>query len=154
MRTLRAPPYIRGTPTRSLEAAPASSSCAEIENSTGGKKLEARGSSCHKEDEDISGFPSGLPEEPGRWDPSHMSDQHSKDRQDLSLHQHGQSAPSTQPMRTIGQRRRESEEKLGSHLREARQKNEQHQAAESEGAVTNVRAEETDSSNLAAIHKR
>lgn len=83
-----------------------------------------------------------------------MSDQPSKDRQDQGVHQHGQSVPSTQPRRTVGQRRRESEEKLGSHLREARQQNEQQLAAESDGAVRNVRAEETDSSSLADIHKR
>jgi len=96
-------------------------------------------------------FLPGLPEEQLRWDHAPMSDQHSKDRQDQSLHQHGQSAPSTQPMRTVGQRRRESEEKLGSHLREARQRIENRQAAESEGAAGNFGAEEVDASDVATI---
>lgn len=104
------------------------------------------GLSC-RQDEDVA----GLPEEQVWWDHALMSDQHSRDRQDPSLHQHGQSAPSTQPMRTVGQRRRESEEKLGSHLRDARQRNEHHQAAESEGAAGNVGAEEVDAGDVAAI---
>ncbi len=84
----------------------------------------------------------GFPKSRGGGGHALMSDQHSKDQQGQTPHHHGQSTTSTEPMRTIGQRRRKSEEKLGAHLREARQKNKQHQAAESEGAVSNVRAEE------------
>ncbi|WP_461173435.1 hypothetical protein M1D93_01445 [Arthrobacter sp. Z1-9] len=43
---------------------------------------------------------------------------------DLGPHQHAHSAPSTQQMRTVGQRRRDAEEKLEHHLQEARHKHE------------------------------
>jgi len=41
---------------------------------------------------------------------------------DLGPHQHAHAAPSTQQMRTVGQRRRDAEEKLEHHLQEARHK--------------------------------
>ncbi|MET3163697.1 UNVERIFIED_ORG: hypothetical protein ABIB19_002111 [Arthrobacter sp. UYEF10] len=52
--------------------------------------------------------------------------------QDHGPHQHAHAAPTTQQMRTVGQRRRESEEKLEQHLEEARHKDDPHQDAVSE----------------------
>ncbi len=41
---------------------------------------------------------------------------------DHGPHQHAHAAPTTQQIRTVGQRRREAEEKLEHHLEEARHK--------------------------------
>jgi hypothetical protein len=41
-------------------------------------------------------------------------------------HLHAHSAPTTQQMRTVGQRRRDAEEKLEQHLQEARHKDPLH----------------------------
>jgi hypothetical protein len=41
---------------------------------------------------------------------------------DHGPHQHAHAAPTTQQMRTVGQRRRDAEEKLEHHLQEARHK--------------------------------
>jgi hypothetical protein len=41
---------------------------------------------------------------------------------DHGPHQHAHAAPTTQQMRTVGQRRRDAEEKLEQHLQEARHK--------------------------------
>lgn len=51
---------------------------------------------------------------------------------DLGPHLHAHSAPTTQQIRTVGQRRREAEEKLEHHLEEARAKTDHHEAAEQE----------------------
>ena len=51
---------------------------------------------------------------------------------DLGPHQHAHSAPTTQQIRTVGQRRREAEEKLEHHLQEARHKDDLHHAADTE----------------------
>ncbi|MFC7847207.1 hypothetical protein ACFUTU_01880 [Arthrobacter sp. NPDC057388] len=45
---------------------------------------------------------------------------------DHGQHQHAHAAPTTQQMRTIGQRRRDAEEKLEQHLQEARHKDHLH----------------------------
>ncbi|WP_461188531.1 hypothetical protein [Arthrobacter sp. Z4-13] len=58
-----------------------------------------------------------------------MSDTSGGATHDLGPHQHAHTAPSTQQMRTVGQRRRDAEEKLEHHLQEARHKNEHHGAA-------------------------
>jgi hypothetical protein len=55
---------------------------------------------------------------PVRWDDSTMSDYFP----DHGPHLHAPAAPTTQQMRTVGQRRREAEEKLEQHLQEARLK--------------------------------
>lgn len=47
-------------------------------------------------------------------------------------HLHAHTAPTTQQMRTVGQRRREAEEKLEHHLDEARHKGEHHEDADKE----------------------
>ena len=48
--------------------------------------------------------------------------------QDHGPHQHAHAAPTTQQMRTVGQRRRDAEEKLEHHLQEARHKDDAHHA--------------------------
>lgn len=53
-----------------------------------------------------------------------MSDQHNGHQRDPGPHLHAHSAPTTGQMRTVGQRRRDAEEKLEHHLAEARHKNE------------------------------
>ena len=45
---------------------------------------------------------------------------------DAGPHLHAHTAPTTQQMRTVGQRRRDAEEKLEHHLREARHKDHPH----------------------------
>jgi hypothetical protein len=45
---------------------------------------------------------------------------------DHGPHLHAHSAPTTQQMRTVGQRRRDAEEKLEQHLQEARHKDHVH----------------------------
>jgi hypothetical protein len=51
---------------------------------------------------------------------------------DAGPHLHAHTAPTTDQIRTVGQRRREAEEKLEQHLQEARHKSQQHEH-ESEG---------------------
>lgn len=56
-----------------------------------------------------------------------MNDNHDESPEDHRPHQHAHSAsPTTQQIRTVGQRRREAEEKLEHHLEEARHKDEHH----------------------------
>jgi hypothetical protein len=62
-------------------------------------------------------------------------------------HQHAHAAPTTQQMRTVGQRRREAEEKLEHHLQDARHKDDLHhdEVSEPDGAGP------VDSRDVAAI---
>ena len=53
-----------------------------------------------------------------------MSEIHDGPADGHGPHQHAHTAPTTQQIRTVGQRRREAEEKLEHHLEEARHKNE------------------------------
>jgi hypothetical protein len=55
---------------------------------------------------------------------------------DHGPHQHAHAAPTTQQIRTVGQRRREAEEKLEHHLQEAKHKDDLHHDEDSgpEGA--------------------
>jgi hypothetical protein len=53
-----------------------------------------------------------------------MSEKPSATSADHGPHQHAHAAPTTQQMRTVGQRRRDAEEKLEHHLQEARHKDE------------------------------
>lgn len=55
-----------------------------------------------------------------------MSEKKSENVPDHGPHQHAHAAPSTQQMRTVGQRRRDAEEKLEHHLEEARHKDARH----------------------------
>ncbi|TLM72626.1 hypothetical protein [Pseudarthrobacter sp. NamB4] len=55
-----------------------------------------------------------------------MSDNPNSDQRDPNPQQRRDAAPSTQQMRTVGQRRRDAEQKLEHHLDEARHKNEHH----------------------------
>ncbi|VXB83335.1 Uncharacterized domain protein [Arthrobacter sp. 9AX] len=64
-----------------------------------------------------------------------MSDTSQGNPRDLGPHQHAHAAPSTQQMRTVGQRRRDAEEKLEHHLQEARHKGEHPEAATEKEAV-------------------
>jgi hypothetical protein len=59
-----------------------------------------------------------------------MSDTSHAAARDLGPHQHAHVAPTSQQIRTVGQRRREAEEKLEQHLQEARQRyeHEHHEA--------------------------
>ncbi len=54
-----------------------------------------------------------------------MSDNPNPDPRGPTPQQHGDAAPTTQQMRTVGQRRRDAEQKLNQHLDEARHQNEQ-----------------------------
>ncbi|WP_104045780.1 hypothetical protein [Arthrobacter sp. ZGTC412] len=68
-----------------------------------------------------------------------MSDISGGAARDLGPHQHAHAAPSTQQMRTVGQRRRDAEEKLEHHLQEARHKGKLHDLAdETEAASPDV----------------
>ncbi|MDI3196151.1 hypothetical protein QK290_17335 [Pseudarthrobacter sp. AL07] len=49
-----------------------------------------------------------------------MSEKIADGPQDHGPHQHAHAAPTTQQMRTVGQRRRQSEEQLEQHLEQAR----------------------------------
>ena len=64
-----------------------------------------------------------------------MSEKKDESPPDHGPHQHAHAAPSTQQMRTVGQRRRDAEEKLEHHLQEARHKDVSHpgEAARPEG---------------------
>lgn len=55
-----------------------------------------------------------------------MSENHTENTRDVGPHQHAHAQPTTQQIRTVGQRRREAEEKLEHHLEEARHKSEHH----------------------------
>jgi hypothetical protein len=49
-------------------------------------------------------------------------------------HLHAHTSPTTQQMRTVGQRRRDAEEKLEHHLQEARHKQDPHDEQEENGS--------------------
>lgn len=55
-----------------------------------------------------------------------MSENKGGNQTENGPHQHAHAAPSTQQIRTVGQRRRDAEEKLEHHLEEARHKNDPH----------------------------
>jgi hypothetical protein len=63
-----------------------------------------------------------------------MSDTSRGNARDLGPHQHAHAAPTTQQIRSVGQRRRDAEEKLEHHLQEARQKAEHHEGEDGEEA--------------------
>ncbi|WP_254703464.1 MULTISPECIES: hypothetical protein [Pseudarthrobacter] len=69
---------------------------------------------------------------------------------DPSQQQHGDAAPTTQQMRTVGQRRREAEQKLEHHLDEARHKNE-HPSDAPEPDDGSASGGEVDAADVAAI---
>jgi hypothetical protein len=66
-----------------------------------------------------------LPEANVQWDDSTMSEKIGGNW-DHGPHQHAHAAPTTQQMRSVGQRRRDAEEKLEHHLQEARHKDDPH----------------------------
>jgi hypothetical protein len=77
------------------------------------------------------------------------------DIHDGSPHDHGRlhahAAPTTQQIRTVGQRRREAEEKLEHHLDEARHKSEAHHVPAPEPETPPAGEGELDAGNIAAI---
>ena len=76
-----------------------------------------------------------------------MSEKIADGPQDHGPHQHAHAAPTTQQMRTVGQRRRDAEEKLEHHLQEALHKDETHH----HDAVPEAEeARQVDSGNVAA----
>jgi len=70
---------------------------------------------------------------------------------DYGPHLHAHAAPTTQQIRTVGQRRRDAEEKLEHHLQEARHKDHHDEAAEHDEAPEHDGAETVESSDVAAI---
>ena len=62
-----------------------------------------------------------------------MNDNPEASQMDDKPHQHAHAAPTTQQMRTVGQRRRDAEVKLEHHLDEARHKNEPHDSQDTAG---------------------
>ncbi|WP_171027251.1 hypothetical protein [Pseudarthrobacter sp. NamB4] len=55
-----------------------------------------------------------------------MQDNRASSPHDRGPHLHAHTAPTTQQMRIVGQRRREAEEKLEHHLQEARHRSHPH----------------------------
>jgi hypothetical protein len=80
-----------------------------------------------------------------------MSDIYQGHPHDLGPHLHAHSAPTTQQIRTVGQRRREAEEKLEHHLEEARAKSEHHETAEGDTETAVGGPSGVDSEDVAAI---
>jgi hypothetical protein len=67
------------------------------------------------------------------------------DAADHGPHQHAHAAPTTQQIRTVGQRRRDAEEKLEQHLQEARHKDHpQHKDHEHHGEAAKEDGPKTD----------
>jgi hypothetical protein len=79
-----------------------------------------------------------------------MSEDNVGSIQDHGPHQHAHVAPTTQQMRTVGQRRRDAEEKLEHHLQEARHKDDPH-PEEVPKEVPESGAGPADSQDVAAI---
>lgn len=80
-----------------------------------------------------------------------MTENPNPDPTDPAPQQHQDVAPTTQQMRTVGQRRREAEQKLEHHLDEARHKKE-HQAADDPGPDNeSASGGEVDAADVAAI---
>ena len=80
-----------------------------------------------------------------------MSEKHNGPAQAHGPYQHAFAAPTTQQIRTVGQRRREAEEKLEHHLDEARHKNEHHHSP-LQGSATDTAGEtKVDGGDVAAI---
>lgn len=80
-----------------------------------------------------------------------MSDIHHAGPRDVGPHQHAHTAPTTQQMRTVGQRRREAEEKLEHHLDEARHKGEHDDAPGPDTHTGTVERGDKESADIAAI---
>lgn len=80
-----------------------------------------------------------------------MSDKYQEHPHDLGPHLHAHAAPTTQQMRTVGQRRRDAEEKLEHHLEEARHKAEHDEAAAEDTESGSADARDLDGADVAAI---
>lgn len=82
-----------------------------------------------------------------------MSEKHDGPAQDHGPHQHAHAVPTTQQIRTVGQRRREAEEKLEHHLDEARHKNEHPDSPLRVPEKETVAESAADGGDVAAIQK-
>jgi hypothetical protein len=80
-----------------------------------------------------------------------MNENHTEIPRDSGPHQHAHAAPTTQQIRTVGQRRREAEEKLEHHLEEARHKGEHHHDDEQQAAPGPDASGKVDGGDVAAI---
>lgn len=80
-----------------------------------------------------------------------MSDKNQEQSHDLGPHQRAHAAPTTQQMRTVGQRRRDAEEKLEHHLDEARHKAEHDETAEPDTETGSAGASSVNGGDVAAI---
>ena len=80
-----------------------------------------------------------------------MSDNHEPDPLDPEPQQPAPAAPATQQMRTVGQRRRDAEQKLEQHLDEARHRNEHPDSTDPEKDTRQAQDEDVDAAGIAAI---
>jgi hypothetical protein len=80
-----------------------------------------------------------------------MSDKPNLNPRDHVPDQRAEAAPTTQQMRTVGQRRREAEQKLGHHLDEARHKNDHHDTADPNTDTGKASGKEVDAVDVAAV---
>ena len=78
-----------------------------------------------------------------------MSKEHDGPAPEHGPHQHAHTAPTTEQIRTIGQRRREAEEKLEHHLAEARGRDGHHEPAPEAGPGSGTN--QVDGADVAAI---
>jgi hypothetical protein len=80
-----------------------------------------------------------------------MSTKHDGAAPEHGRHQHAHTAPTTEQIRTIGQRRREAEEKLEHHLEEVRGKNAHRQIPIQEQEKERTGEGKVDGRDVAAI---
>ena len=80
-----------------------------------------------------------------------MSDKHELDPLDPKAQQPAPAAPATQQLRTVGQRRRDAEQKLERHLDEARHKNEDLHSTEQESNTGKAPDGNVDAAGIASI---
>ena len=94
----------------------------------------------------------GLPDRHLWWDDASMSEKKQENPPEPSHHLEGYAgSPTTQQMRTVGQRRRDAEEKLEQHLEEARHKDHRHDDETSQQESTNKERESTKQEQADAV---
>lgn len=107
-----------------------------------------------------AGIPSnqGLPDHPIKWDDASMTEKKPNNPPEHGHHLEGYAgSANTQQMRTVGQRRRDAEEKLEHHLEEARHKDHRHDddapkpESGNEESPRQEHADAVDSPDVAAI---
>jgi hypothetical protein len=82
-----------------------------------------------------------------------MSENHELDPRDPEAQQPSSAAPATQQMRTVGQRRRDAEQKLEHHLDEARHKNEHPDSTDLENDSGKTPDGAVDAAGIASIQE-